>query len=149
MISHFRTNTLLSFFTFSFEDERPVEERDNNRQISVVYSNFDRSSWRPRTNEQHRAAADRWKAAPTQAARDRVTEESGVRYSSLLRLRYFDPVRMIAVDPMHNLLLGTARAHMELLMELEVLSEKSCREIAQNMRRMQMASGIPSYAHKV
>ena len=31
------------------------------------------------------------------------------RYSILLDLPYFDPVRMTVVDPMHNLFLGTAK----------------------------------------
>ena len=35
--------------------------------------------------------------------------ELGCRYSCLLELPYFDPVRMLQVDPMHNLYLGTAK----------------------------------------
>jgi len=35
--------------------------------------------------------------------------ELGCRYSSLLKLPYFDPVRMLTIDPMHNLYLGTAK----------------------------------------
>ena len=33
----------------------------------------------------------------------------GCRYSALLDLLYFDPVRMSIIDPMHNLFLGTAK----------------------------------------
>ena len=33
----------------------------------------------------------------------------GCRYSILLDLPYFDPVRMTIIDPMHNLFLGTAK----------------------------------------
>ena len=35
--------------------------------------------------------------------------EVGCRYSVLLDLPYFDPVRMLIIDPMHNLYLGTAK----------------------------------------
>ena len=35
--------------------------------------------------------------------------ESGCRYSVLLKLPYFDTPRMLIVDPMHNLFLGTAK----------------------------------------
>ena len=33
----------------------------------------------------------------------------GVRYSVLLALSYLDPVKFSVIDPMHNLLLGTAK----------------------------------------
>ena len=35
--------------------------------------------------------------------------ELGCHYSVLLKLPYFDPVRMTIIDPMHNLYLGTAK----------------------------------------
>ena len=40
------------------------------------------------------------------------TEKEGVRirYSCLLQLPYFDPVRMTILDPMHNFYLGTAKS---------------------------------------
>ena len=39
----------------------------------------------------------------------RQQELEGCRYSVLLDLPYFDPVRMTIIDPMHNLYLGTAK----------------------------------------
>ena len=30
----------------------------------------------------------------------------GTKWSELLRLPYFDPIRMVVIDPMHNILLG-------------------------------------------
>ena len=35
--------------------------------------------------------------------------EQGCRYSALLELQYFDLVRMLVIDPMHNMLLGTGK----------------------------------------
>ena len=35
------------------------------------------------------------------------------RYSVLLELEYFDPVRMVVIDPMHNLFLGSAKHTMK------------------------------------
>ena len=35
----------------------------------------------------------------------------GVGYTELVRLPYFDVVRMTVVDPMHNILLGVLEAH--------------------------------------
>ena len=42
--------------------------------------------------------------------RDRADlhRREGVRYTELVRLRYFDAVRMAVVDPMHNILLGAS-----------------------------------------
>lgn len=36
-----------------------------------------------------------------------------VIHSSLLKLPYFDPPRMLAIDPMHNLFLGIAKHHLQ------------------------------------
>ena len=38
-----------------------------------------------------------------------MESELGVRYSELLRLPYFDPIRMLIIDPMHWLYLGIAK----------------------------------------
>ena len=76
------------------------------------FTNFDVSTWIPRTLENHRRNALLWKRAPTAAAKQRVESAYGTRYSELLRLEYFDPIRFTVVDPMHNLYLGTAKRMM-------------------------------------
>lgn len=38
-----------------------------------------------------------------------MESELGCRYSILLELPYFDPIRMTIIDPMHNLFLGSAK----------------------------------------
>ncbi|GET64379.1 hypothetical protein GLOIN_2v1775288 [Rhizophagus irregularis DAOM 181602=DAOM 197198] len=45
----------------------------------------------------------------TQTAKKRFVKETGVRWSELLRLSYFDPIRFITVDPMHCLFLDIAK----------------------------------------
>ena len=40
---------------------------------------------------------------------ERMESELGCRYSALLQLPYFNPVKMLAIDPMHNLFLGRAK----------------------------------------
>lgn len=37
----------------------------------------------------------------------------GIRYSALIELPYFDPVRFAVIDPMHNLFLGSAKYCMQ------------------------------------
>ena len=70
------------------------------------YSGFNRSSWPKRTIHFHRQLAEHVKNADTRSAREILEREAGVRYSDLLRLRYFDIVRCHLVDLMHNLFLG-------------------------------------------
>ena len=41
--------------------------------------------------------------------RQRKESQLGCRYSCFLQLPYFDAVRMLIIDPMHNLYLGTAK----------------------------------------
>ena len=73
------------------------------------YSNFNRESWRLRTNSQHRADVKEIQKCKTVTEKAKTESKKGCRYSVLLRLPYFDPVRMLLLDPMHNLFLGTAR----------------------------------------
>ena len=69
------------------------------------YSGFDRSKWPSRTNSSHRHHASKHRECKERA---HVERTYGCRYSVLLELPYYDAIRMCVVDPMHNLLLGTA-----------------------------------------
>lgn len=57
------------------------------------------------------------KHAKTAAERAAVEKESGVRYTVLLTLPYYDTVRFCIVDPMHNLLLGSAKTFIKIWKE--------------------------------
>lgn len=73
------------------------------------YSGFDRSSWPLRNIADHRASINLILQAKTKSERDKLESRHGCRYSVLLDLPYFDPIRMTVIDPMHNLFLGTAK----------------------------------------
>ena len=51
-------------------------------------------------------------------------ERSGVRYSCLLELPYFNAPHMCIIYPMHNLLLGTSEMMIELWKSSGILSVK-------------------------
>ena len=68
------------------------------------YTGTDRSTWTCRSLPTHREFAIKHKKATTPKKR-----EQGCRYSALIGLPYFDVIRFFVVDPMHNLLLGTAK----------------------------------------
>ena len=85
------------------------------------YSNFKRSEWRKRTNDHHRTEAMKSYNAAT---KNEIERRSGVRYSCLIGLPYFNAPRMCIFDPMHNLLLGTSKLMIELWKTLGVLDNK-------------------------
>ena len=47
--------------------------------------------------------------ATLESKREEMERKVGCRYSELLRLLYYDCIRFVIIDPMHNLLLGTAK----------------------------------------
>lgn len=72
--------------------------------------NFDKASWPARDAKQHRYWAELWKVSDT-TTRQKIFDDHGIRYSPLLRLPYFDPVKHVVVDAMHNLYLGLLQRH--------------------------------------
>lgn len=77
------------------------------------YSGFNRDSWTTRTETKHRMDVERISLCSTVTARNKLESTLGCRYSALLKLPYFDPPVMLAVDPMHNLFLGIAKHHLK------------------------------------
>ena len=73
------------------------------------YSGFDRDSWPLRNIADHRKNAQLCKKAKCVSKRESEETSTGVKYSVLLELKYFNPIRHNIVDPMHNLFLGTAK----------------------------------------
>lgn len=69
----------------------------------VDYSGYNRQQWPLRTLTTHKEAATQYAMAKTPTEQKRVLSTFGVRYSSLLNLPYFDPIRFHVVDPMHIL----------------------------------------------
>ena len=79
---------------------------------TMDYSGFDRGNWiitRTGSVHRHLAALKLKNPIITRSALPAGENESGCRYSVLLKLPYFDTPRMLIVDPMHNLFLGTAK----------------------------------------
>ena len=72
--------------------------------------------------------------AKTPAEQKRVLSKMGVRYSLLLELPYFDPIRFHVIDPMHNLLLGTAKHMMKVWTKLGILNYQSFTTVEERVR---------------
>lgn len=59
----------------------------------------------PRSHEEHVQHAREWRALAGKE-RDEHFKEHGSRWAEIMRLPYYDCVKMTVIDPMHNLLLG-------------------------------------------
>ncbi|CAB4439110.1 unnamed protein product [Rhizophagus irregularis] len=64
--------------------------------------------FKPRDLEDFRQNAIAWRNCKTKDERNQHVSNNLVRWTELLRLPYFNPIRHCVVDPMHNLFLGIA-----------------------------------------
>ena len=67
--------------------------------LHVNYSGFERHSWTQRDIDTHREQVECFKNAATKFAKEKMEQESGIRYSQLLELTYLD---IVWCRPMHN-----------------------------------------------
>ena len=74
-----------------------------------------------------------------------------LRYSILSELCYFDCVRFHIIDPMHNLLLGTAKHVMNLWIKIGIISHKQLNfdEIQQSVDSFSVPSDIGRISYKI
>ncbi|KZS99482.1 uncharacterized protein LAESUDRAFT_611501, partial [Laetiporus sulphureus 93-53] len=70
-------------------------------------------TWPARTLDHHRHHAQKWRLAHSEDERTKIYDGTGVRWSELLRLPYWDPIRYTALDPMHALFLNAFGTHIE------------------------------------
>ncbi len=112
---HICTNQLWSEVPDDSEDRKRRHGRQRGRKcfkkIRVGYEDINMKSWTRRTNDKVRTEAARHRDADSPEQARAYYDASGIRWSELLRLPYFDPSRMIVVDSMHNLFLGLLKEH--------------------------------------
>ena len=105
--------------------------------------NFNRDSWGVRSNIQHRADLKKINECLTKTAKSKTELEKGCRYSVLLDLPYFDPVKMLLIDPMHNLFLGTAKHYMfDILIGRNILGKLELDKIKKRLSRTVVPAGL-------
>jgi len=88
------------------------------------YGDTNPSAWKRRTNRSCRQSAKQFRRAGPSAG-ENIANQTGIRWSQLLRLPYFDPSRFVVVDPMHNLLLGLIHEHFSGILGLHLPTEKN------------------------
>ena len=114
------------------------------------HSNFNRQEWIPRNNHNHRLNASKHRLAKTKAEQVVIERSTGVRYSVLLQIPYFDAPRMCIIDPMHNLFLGTAKKMLEIWKADEnLLSSKRFLEIQEKADSFVAPKGLGRVPFKI
>ena len=117
---------------------------------SMYFGGFDRENWRMKTGTEHRISASHLLSMKTKSERDAAETSSGYRYSILLELSYFDPPRMLIVDPMHNLFLGSAKHFMKaIIIERMLLSSGQFELLQQRVDRISAPPNIGRIPHKL
>ncbi|EJD40812.1 hypothetical protein AURDEDRAFT_170229 [Auricularia subglabra TFB-10046 SS5] len=72
-------------------------------------------TWEQQIAADIRYSAERWRQCKTIAGRNAVTAETGVRWSPLHRLSYWDPVKSVVIGFMHNTVEGVLVRHLRVM----------------------------------
>ena len=75
-------------------------------------------------------------------------KQIGARYSVFLELPYYDSVRFVAIDIMHNLFLGTAKHVMSIWKEMNILSTKDFEVIQARVQDLNVPQDIGRIPYK-
>jgi hypothetical protein len=103
-----------------------------------------------RDSAEFRENAYEWRRCKSDASRKYFTKNTGVRWSELLRLPYFDPIKFIVVDPMHCLFLGIARWIVKRIWVDEgILNQRSLIKIQKKMDEFQVPSDLGRIPGKI
>jgi len=93
------------------------------------YSGFNVETWVPRTLDSHKRNCDMLKDCTTKSDLQSKESEYGCRYSLLIDLPLFDPIRFGVIDFMHNMLLGTPKHMFSLWTMNNILSQHDLNRI--------------------
>lgn len=113
------------------------------------YSGFNRDDWILRTDTKHRLHISEIQNATTLTTRDVLEAKYGCRYSILLELPYFDPIRMVVIDPMHNLFLGTTKHILKDIWMASVVTQSDLCSIQGARDNMQVPLDIGRIPRKI
>ena len=113
------------------------------------YSGFERPTWRSRSGFQHRGDVEKILKCNSKTEKLKLESELGCRYSVLLDLPYFDPVKMTPIDPMHNLFLGTAKRMIRLWIEKGLLLPRDYDALQKSVNEIHVPSSVGRIPSKI
>ncbi|GET54803.1 hypothetical protein GLOIN_2v1775288 [Rhizophagus irregularis DAOM 181602=DAOM 197198] len=126
------------------------EKKANYENGQHNFAGMDDVGYSARDSNEHRQNALGWRRCNSDAARKRFVKETGVRWSELLRLSYFDPIRFITVDPMHCLFLGIAKWIVKRIwIDGGILTPNSLNKIQKKMDEFQIPSDLGRIPGKI
>ena len=70
----------------------------------------------------------------TKSGKQSAESQYGLRYSVLLSLPYFDPIKFTAIDVMHSLFLGSGKHMLQVWIDQEVLVRHTLLEIENKIK---------------
>ena len=79
--------------------------------------------WDLRNLKQHRQQCEKSLRCKSYNALKKFSAKFGARFSNLLNIPYFNPVRCHVIDLMHNLLLGISKHMLEVWVKLELVTK--------------------------
>lgn len=82
----------------------------------------------PRTDQEQRALGEVYLRVTQKTARATFITENATRWTQLSRLPYFDLVRQVVIDPMHNLYLGEYHLSFHTTVITYLLYSRTCQE---------------------
>ena len=106
------------------------------------YSGYDREKWTNRTKEDHHRRVKELFEMKTKTNIEKMESQNGVRYSVLLCLPYFDPIRYTVIDVMHNLLLGTGKHMFSLWVERDILTTRMLSDLEHRISTFRVPADV-------
>ncbi|GET56027.1 hypothetical protein GLOIN_2v1883106 [Rhizophagus irregularis DAOM 181602=DAOM 197198] len=92
-----------------------------------------------RDSNEHLQNALSWRWCNSDASRKRFVKQTGVRWSELLRLPYFDPIHFTIIDLMHCLFLDIAKWIVKRIwVDQGILTSSMLNEVQKQMNRFQV-----------
>ena len=117
---------------------------------AVDYSGFDRQNCPLRSGPHHRAKAESLLRCFTKTELQQAESKNGCRYSVFLKLPYFDSPKMLIVDPMHNLFLGSAKHYIKKIwLGRNIITSTDFSLIQSGVNNVVVPTGIGRIPHKI
>ena len=85
--------------------------------------NLDKDSWPPRDLSDQIRQAMTWKGCESEEERDACFKAFGVRWSALLDLPYWNPIKFSVIDSMHAAYLGLFQSHCRKIWRINVVAD--------------------------
>lgn len=120
-----------------------------NSENMTDYSGYNRDSWVQRTNAIHRQYAYKELVGKMKAEKKVIERMYGARYSILFELPYYDCIRFVVIDVMHNLFLGTAKHALNVWKEKKLLDAKDFEEIQRRVNTFNVPQDIGRIPYKI